>query len=277
MNPKYLLDTRHIDPKKSLGQNFLHDPNALEKIVDTAGIRSSDLVLEIGPGTGALTVYLAQSAAHVIAIEIDNRLIPVLEGQVRDFGNVQIIHADILETNIPTLVDEREYVVVGNLPYYITSAILRHVLEVPHKPRRLVLTIQQEVADRLMAVPGDMSLLTISVLFYGQPRIITRLPPAAFWPRPEVASAVVQIDVYPQPRVSVPDETMFFKVVRAGFSQKRKQLKNSMGAGLGLSHPEAASLLEAAAIDPTRRAETLTLEEWATVTRTVAAEYPERF
>src|SRR5579859_4644253 len=109
MNPKYLLDTRHIDPKKSLGQNFLHDPNALEKIVATAGIRSTDLVLEIGPGTGALTVYLAQSAARVIAIEIDSRLIPVLDGQVRDFGNVQIIHADILETNIPALVGQQEY------------------------------------------------------------------------------------------------------------------------------------------------------------------------
>ncbi|HLY28486.1 MAG TPA: 16S rRNA (adenine(1518)-N(6)/adenine(1519)-N(6))-dimethyltransferase RsmA [Aggregatilineales bacterium] len=277
MNPKFLLDTRHIDPKKSLGQNFLHDPNALEKIVETAGVRPTDYVLEIGPGTGALTVYLAQSAARVIAIEIDQRLIPILEDQVRDFGNVQIIHADILETHIPSLIGVQEYVVVGNLPYYITSAILRHLLEVPHKPRRLVVTIQQEVADRLVAPPGDMSLLAISVLFYGQPRIVTRLPPAAFWPRPEVASAVVQIDVYPQPRVEVPDETTFFKVVRAGFGQKRKQLKNSMGAGLGLSHPQAASLLEASGVDPMRRAETLTLEEWAAVTRTVVAASPEQF
>jgi 16S rRNA (adenine1518-N6/adenine1519-N6)-dimethyltransferase len=270
MNPKYLLDSFDIDPKKSLGQNFLHDPNAQEKIIETAELMPEDTVLEIGPGTGALTVCLAQSAARVIAVEIDDRLIPVLEQQLRDFSNVALIQADILETDVQELVDDSDYVVVANLPYYITSAILRHLLEVEHKPQRLVLTVQQEVAERMIAKPGDMSVLAVSVQFYGQPRIVTRLNPAAFWPRPDVASAVVRIDVYDSPIVDVPSEELFFNVVRAGFGQKRKQLKNSLGSGLGISHPEAASLLEEAGIDPTRRAETLSLEEWAAIVRVVA-------
>src|SRR5439155_26952956 len=134
----------------------------------------------------------------------------------------------------------------------------------------LVLTVQQEVAERLIAGPGDMSILAVSVLFYGQPRIVSKLAPAAFWPRPDVASAVVRIDVYDQPIVDVPSEDLFFKVVRAGFGQKRKQLKNSVGSGLGLSHAAAAKILEEAGVEPSRRAETLTLEEWARVTRVVA-------
>src|SRR5262249_15586943 len=162
-----------LDPKKSLGQNFLHDPNALEKIVQTACIKPEDTVLEIGPGTGALTVYLAQTAAQVVAVEIDDRLMAILEHQLRDFSNVELIHDDILNVNIEDLMYGREYVVVANLPYYITSAILRHLLEREHKPKRLVLTVQQEVAERLIAPPGDLSLLAISVLYYGQPRIVT--------------------------------------------------------------------------------------------------------
>jgi 16S rRNA (adenine1518-N6/adenine1519-N6)-dimethyltransferase len=269
MNPKFLMDTFNLDPKKSLGQNFLHDPQALEKIVVTAEVMPEDTVLEVGPGTGALTVFLAQSAARVIAVEIDDRLLPVLRQQLGDFPNVEIVHADILETNVEELVGDGDYIVVANLPYYITSAILRHLLEVEHKPKRLVLTVQQEVAERLIAGPGDMSILAVSVLFYGQPRIVSKLAPAAFWPRPDVASAVVRIDVYDEPIVDVPSEDLFFKVVRAGFGQKRKQLKNSLGAGLGMSHPQAGALLESAGIDPTRRAETLKLEEWAAITRVV--------
>lgn len=273
MNPKYLLDTFNIDPKKSLGQNFLHDPQALEKIVATADIAPDDTVLEVGPGTGALTVHLAQSAARVIAVEIDDRLIPVLEKQLCDFSNVQILHADILKTDVQALVGDGDYVVVANLPYYITSAILRHLLELPHKPRRLVLTVQQEVAERLIAPPGDMSLLAVSVLFYGKPQIVTRLGPAAFWPRPDVTSAVVRIDVYDRPPVDVPNVDLFFKVVKAGFGQKRKQLRNAIGAGLGLSHPQAGTLLEAAGVDPARRAETLTLPEWANLTRIIGLQH----
>src|SRR5882724_1064815 len=243
MNPKYLMDTFNVDPKKSLGQNFLHDPNALEKIVHTAGITAQDTVLEIGPGTGALTVYLAQTAAQVIAVEIDDRLLPIIKHQLCDFSNVRVVHADILNVDIDDLAYDREYIVVANLPYYITSAILRHLLEGSHKPKRLILTVQQEVAERLVAPPGDLSLLAISVLYYGQPRIVTKLAPAAFWPRPDVASAVVRIDVYDRPPVDVPSDDLFFRVVKAGFGQKRKQLRNSIGAGLGISHPQAGAIL----------------------------------
>jgi 16S rRNA (adenine1518-N6/adenine1519-N6)-dimethyltransferase len=270
MNPKYLLDMFEVTPKKSLGQNFLHDPNALEKIVVTADLMPGDTVLEVGPGTGTLTVALAQSRANVIAVEIDDRLLPILRQQLSDYPSVRLVQADILETDIGELVGTGEYTVVANLPYYITSAILRHLLEARHKPKRLVVTVQQEVAERLIAHPGDMSLLAVSVLFYGQPTIATRLNPAAFWPRPDVASAVVRIDVHERSPVDVPDEELFFRVVRAGFGQKRKQIKNAMGAGLGLSHAQAGELLEEAGVDPTRRAETLALDEWAAITRVVA-------
>src|SRR5258708_28033554 len=151
MNPKYLLDSFNIDPKKSLGQNFLHDPNAQEKIIETAELMPEDTVLEIGPGTGALTVSLAQSAARVSAIEIDERLIPLLEQQLRDFSNVELIHADILETDVAGLVWDSDYVLVASLPYYITSPILRHLLDVDHKPQRSVLTVPKGGADRMLA------------------------------------------------------------------------------------------------------------------------------
>lgn len=271
MNPRTLLEQYEIQPRKGLGQNFLHDPGALEKIASLAEITTEDTVLEIGPGTGALTRVLARAAKKVIAVEIDERLKPVLEQQLSEFNNVWVIYQDIMMVDLAALFSAGDYIVVANLPYYITSAILRHLLEGPHKPRRLLLMVQEEVAERLVARPDDMSLLTVSVQFYGAPRIVNRLKPAAFWPRPEVDSAVVRIDVYDQPPVDVPDAAAFFRVVRAGFSQKRKQLKNALGGGLNLPHQQAAELLEQAGIDPRRRAETLSLAEWAALTRVVAA------
>src|SRR5258708_31295641 len=229
------MDSFNVEPKKSLGQNFIHDPNALEKIVATAEISPQDTILEIGPGTGALTVHLAQTAARVLAVEIDNRLLPILRHQLSDFPNVEVIHADILEIPITSLVADQPFIVVANLPYYITSAILRHVLEGQNKPKPLGLTLQQEEAERLRCVPADMSLLAISVLYYGQPRIVTRLSPAAFCPRPDVSSAVVRLDVYEQPIVEVPSDPLFFKGVRAGFGATRKPLKKCTAAGARLS------------------------------------------
>jgi 16S rRNA (adenine1518-N6/adenine1519-N6)-dimethyltransferase len=272
MNPKTLLDEHEIHPKRKLGQNFLHDPGALEKIVTSAEVTHRDTVLEVGPGTGTLTQFLARAAKKVIAVELDERLQPILEHELRSYSNVWVIYQDILTVDVAGLLRPDDYLVVANVPYYITSAILRHLLEAPHKPRRLVLTVQKELAERLIATPDDMSLLTVSVQFFGAPRIINRLKPAAFWPRTDVDSAVVRIDVYDEPPVDVPDSDSFFRVVRAGFGQKRKQLKNSLGAGLGMKTAQAAELLEQAGIDPRRRAETLALEEWAALTRTVAAE-----
>lgn len=271
MNAKQLLDAQDLEPKKSLGQNFLHDPRALTKIVEAAGVQPGETVLEVGPGTGALTRYLAQAAAHVICIEIDGRLIPILRDQFADRPQVQIVEADILKIDPAAAVEYEPYVVVANLPYYITSAILRHVLEQQHKPRRIVVTVQQEVAERVVAKPDDMSILAVSVQYYGTPKIVARIGSASFWPRPDVASAVLQIDVHPESHFDVPNDQAFFAVVRAGFGQKRKQLKNAMGAGLDITHQQAGEIITAAGVDPTRRAETLTLDEWAAVTRVAAA------
>jgi 16S rRNA (adenine1518-N6/adenine1519-N6)-dimethyltransferase len=260
MNPKSLLDRHHVHPKKSLGQNFLQDPSALDRIVAAADLSPDDTVLEIGPGTGALTEKLAQVVRRVVAVELDQRLEPILNDALGHLGNVELVYGDILETNVPALVGEHDYVVVANVPYYITSAILRSLLESRLRPRRIVLTVQLEVAERIVAKPGDMSLLAVSAQFYGKTQIVSRLNAAVFWPRPEVDSAVVRLDVYDQSPFDVPDEKTFFRVVRAGFSQKRKQLKNSLGAN-------GAALLEHAGIDPRRRAETLSLDEWAALAR----------
>ena len=260
MNPKALLDRHHVHPKKSLGQNFIQDPSALDKIVAAADLSPSDTVLEIGPGTGVMTERLAQVAGRVIAVELDQRLEPILTSSLGHLPNLELVYGDILETNVPALVGEESYIVVANVPYYITSAILRSLLESRHRPRRIVLTVQLEVAERLNAKPGDMSLLAVSAQFYAKVQIAARLNAAIFWPRPDVDSAVVRLDVYEQPPYVVPDEKTFFRVVRAGFSQKRKQLKNSLGT-------DGAAWLETAGIDPKRRAETLTLDEWAALAR----------
>lgn len=269
MNPKTLLDQFDIHPRKSLGQNFLHDPGVLDKIVAAAQLRPDETVLEIGPGTGTLTERLADTARRIIAVEVDERLRPVLDQQFQAHPNVLILYQDILTVDVPQLVGEGSYVVAANLPYYITSAILRHLLEARHKPRRMVLTVQQEVAERLVAQPDEMSLLTVSVQFYGSPRIISRIKPAAFWPRPDVDSAVVSIDVYDRPPIDVSNERAFFRVVRAGFGQKRKQLRNALASGLGIKAEAAGVMLEKAGIEPQRRAETMTLQEWSALTHAV--------
>jgi 16S rRNA (adenine1518-N6/adenine1519-N6)-dimethyltransferase len=266
-NPKSLLDHFQIDPKKSLGQNFLHDPNMLEKIVSAAEVTPDDVVLEIGPGTGTLTEMLARHARLVIAIELDERMRPVLDAQLAPYSNVHIVFGDILKTDVQSLIGADNFLVVANVPYYITSAILRQMLEAPRRPRRMVITVQQELAERVAAGPGDMSLLAVSVQFYGKPQIVTRMNRAVFWPRPDVDSAVLRIDVYDNPVVDVPDEKTFFQVVRAGFSQKRKQLRNALSGGLQIKSKAAGELLDSAEIDPSRRAETLALEEWAALAR----------
>lgn len=271
-NPKSVLDTYEVNPKKSLGQNFMHDPNALDKIVATANLIPTDTVVEVGPGTGALTEKLSQVARHVFAIEVDDRLQPILEDRFNSVNNVYFVFNDILKTNVVNLVGNNEFVVVANVPYYISSAIIWHFLEPEKRPKRMVITMQYEVAERIMAQPGDMSLLTVAVQFYGKPTIVSKLSPAVFWPRPNITSAVVRIDTHPTPPVDVPSSTAFFRVVKAGFSMKRKQLKNSISGGLQVKSNLASQFLESAGIDPQRRAETLSLEEWGQLTRAIAAQ-----
>ncbi len=267
MNPRELMEHYGLEPKKSLGQNFMHDPNTIAKITATADIQPNETVLEVGPGTGELTAALARVAQSVIAVEVDDRLAPLLEQRFRGAANIYFLFEDILRTNIPALVGGKPYCVVANVPYYITSAILRHVLESRHRPRRVVMTVQYEVAQRVTAQPGDLSLLAVSVQYYGRPTLISKLNRAVFWPRPDVDSAILQIDPHPTPIVDVPSDDAFFAVVRAGFSQKRKQLRNSLSVGLALKPEQADAVLQAAGLNPQRRAETLTLAEWAALTR----------
>lgn len=271
-SPKALLDSYQILPKKSLGQNFMHDPNALEKIVASAEPSPSDTVVEVGAGAGALTDILARAARQVFSIEVDERLRPLLEERFDDRANVYLVFDDILKTNVTALVGASDYIVVANAPYYISSAILWRFLESARSPRRMILTMQYEVAERVIGAPGAMNLLSIATQFYGAPRIVGKFGPAVFWPRPNIDSAIVRIDTHEAPPVNVPSRELFFRVVKAGFSMKRKQLKNSLSGGLQIRSAISRDLLRAAEIDPQRRAETLSLAEWARLTRTVADE-----
>ncbi len=293
MDAQSLLRQFNLRPKKSLGQNFLIDNHALDQIVRAAEVDRADMILEIGPGLGHLTQHLARAAQHVVAVEIDQSLIPALRYVLADRPNVTLIHGDILQLDPGELVTgqlgtgqlgtrrpidqltnrpvdqstnpQLTYKVIANIPYYVTSAIIRHLLEAALKPEMIVLTIQLEVAQRIVAQPDDMNLLAVSVQLYGEPRIMTRLKAGAFYPAPDVDSAVVRIDLFDEPRVKVADVDTFFAVVKAGFSHKRKQLHNALSAGLSRSAAEVDRLLKSAQIDPKRRAETLTLEEWARI------------
>ena len=270
-----LLRAHGLSPKKSLGQNFLVDPAALERIVEVAEIPPESAVLEVGPGLGSLTRRLALAARRVVAVELDGNLIPVLEDVLRNAPNVEIVHGDILKLDPDQLMQQDGYWVVANIPYYITSNLMRHLLESgkrarPVKPERLVLTVQREVAERITARPGDMSLLALSVQVYGMARIAAHIPAGAFYPPPKVDSSVVRVDLYPAPQIPTMMLDTFFQLARAGFGQKRKTLRNALAAGLSWPGEQAAALLRSAGIDPQRRAETLSLAEW---TDLVAAFY----
>jgi 16S rRNA (adenine1518-N6/adenine1519-N6)-dimethyltransferase len=262
LNISLLLKKYGLRPHKGLGQNFLQDPIALEKISQAAEIRETDTVLEIGPGLGSLTRYLAAAAREVIAVELDQHLLPPLKAILAPYQNVRLIHGDILELSPDDLIQEQDYLVAANIPYYITSAVIRHLLESRRKPRRVVLTIQKEVAQRICEKPGDMSLMALSVQVYGRPRIAAQVPAGAFFPAPSVDSAVLVIDIYPMPLIPPEYLDSFFKLIKAGFSQKRKTLRNSLSSGLSIPPTNAADLLTGVGIDPQRRAETLSIQEW---------------
>lgn len=255
-----------LSPRKALGQNYLADPSILEKMVEAAGVQAEDAVLEIGPGLGSLTRHLARSARRVVAVEIDQGLIPILQQVLADEPNVSVIHADILSLDPAEIMAGEPYLVVANIPYYITSAIFRHLLESRHRPQRLVLTVQREVAGRICAAPGDMSLLALSVQVYGAPRPVLRIPARAFYPPPKIDSVTLRVDLFDQPLIPAGQMNAFFRLAKAGFSQKRKTLRNALSGGLGWTPEQAEQLLQAAGIDAGRRAETLSLAEWRSLT-----------
>jgi 16S rRNA (adenine1518-N6/adenine1519-N6)-dimethyltransferase len=281
-----LLDKYNLRPRKGLGQHFLADPNILRKIVEAAELSPETAVLEIGPGLGTLTRLLAGAARHVVAVELDEAMVGLLREELAHLPNLELIQGDILQLDPAGLVRGRKssnlqspliYTVVANLPYYITSAAIRHLLEADPPPRRLVLTVQREVAERMVARPDDMNLLAVSVQFYGRPWIVSKIPAGAFVPPPKVDSAVVRIDTYDATPVQVPDAETFFRVVRAGFGQKRKQLKNSLAAGLSLASTEVVGAMSRAGVDPHRRAQTLSLDEWASLARELSVSFSPSF
>jgi len=261
-----LLKSHNLRPDKSLGQNFLTDPKILEKIVQISGVTPNDIVLEIGAGLGHLTAYLARSARAVTAVELDGRFIPFLSERLASFPNIRLVEGDILQLDSSELVQDDGYLVVANIPYYITSRIIRNLLEAKHKPREIVLTIQYEVAHRVCASAGKLSLLALSVRMYGTPKMEMRIPAGAFYPPPQVDSAVIKIDLHPEPLLPEPQSDTFFTLVKAGFLHKRKTLRNSLSKGLGWPPDLAGSLLNAGGIDPGRRAETLSIPEWIELT-----------
>lgn len=272
---KRLLDRFGLRAKKSLGQHFLIDKLVLHRIVSAAELTPEDTVIEVGPGLGILTKELARRAGRVIAVEADPNLASALREVVAD---IDIISADILETDPALLLASSgvegaspSYKVVANIPYYITSPILRHFLEASLKPSLIVVMVQKEVGEAIVAQPGGMSLLAVGIQFYGKPVIVDHVPAGSFYPPPKVDSVILRIKVHEQPPVSVPQANKFFDVVRAGFSAPRKQLRNALAQGLGIPPKEAANLLERAMIDPQRRAETLHLEEWARICEEISS------
>ncbi len=289
-----LLDAHGLRPKKSLGQNFLINENVLRGIVRAADVTPADRVIEVGPGVGTLTYQLALAARQVLAVELDQNMVAILRETLSGVENVTVLHEDILKLDIDTAIRDwhletehsnlpspvadlpspisqtaSHYKLVANLPYYITSAVIRKFLDQRHKPSVLVLMVQQEVAQRILAQPGQLSLLAVSVQFYATPSLVMRLPAGAFYPAPKVDSTVLRLDMHTQP--SDVDVERFFQVVAAGFGQKRKQLHNSLAAGLGMSARASEERLRGAGIDPQRRAQTLTIEEWVRLTKQVTA------
>ena len=255
--------------KKGLGQHFLVDRGVLEKIISAAELAPSDTVIEVGPGLGILTGELVKKAANVIAIEADSKLASSLQKTFSKIPQLTVLNADVLEIDPREIFAKKRqsYKIVANLPYYIAAPILRHFLEASLKPSLMVVMVQKEVGQSIVAAPGDMSILGISVQLYGKPIIVGYVPALSFYPQPKVDSAIVRIDVYPKPAVEVRDIAGFFEIVKAGFSAPRKQIRNSLALGLQVTSAEAEELLEKAGISPQRRPETLSLEEWAKLHR----------
>lgn len=276
-----LLHRYALRPKKSLGQNFLVDETALQRVVEAAGIQADQEVLEIGPGLGSLTRLLAGQASRVVCVELDQNLLAPLAEVLQPYPNVQIVHGDILALDPSALMSragqtgQPSYLVVANIPYYITSALLRHLLETRFPPQSLVLTVQREVAERICAEPGEMSLLALSVQVYGSPQIVARIPAGAFYPPPKVDSAVIRVALYTEPFIPTAQLPAFFRLAKAGFSQKRKTLRNALSAGMRWSTAQTGVLLNASGIDPMRRAETLSLAEWKALVETIGRLAPD--
>lgn len=276
-NPKEtieILNKYHFVFQKKYGQNFLIDTHVLDKIVFAAGVTKDDLVLEIGPGIGTMTQYLCEAAREVIAVEIDKKLIPILEDTLSEYDNVTIMNEDILKVNINKLVEERNngkpIKIVANLPYYITTPIIMGLFEARVPIDNITVMVQKEVADRMQSGPGtkDYGALSLAVQYYAKPYIAANVPANCFMPRPNVGSAVIRLTIHPDRPVKVKDEKLMFRIIRASFNQRRKTLVNGLNnrADFNLSKEDIAEAIEELGVSATIRGEALTLEQFAELT-----------
>ena len=264
---QHILNRFKLRADKKLGQNFLIDENVVRQIVEAAELSEADTVLEVGPGIGTLTQGLAESKAKVVTVELDTRLLPVLATTLEGYDNVRVVHGDILKVNIMEEVGAPEFKVCANLPYYITTPIIFALLEKRLPMERLVAMVQKEVAERMAAQPGgkDYGALSVAIQYYTEPEIACIVPPTSFIPAPAVDSAVIVCKRRSKPPVEVCDEALFFRVVKAAFSLRRKMLSNSL-KNMGIKGEQVAKWLELAGVDGKRRAETLSLEDFAKLT-----------
>lgn len=269
-----VLQKYHFNFQKKFGQNFLIDTTVLDRIISSAKITKEDCVLEIGPGIGTMTQYLAERAGSVVAVEIDKALIPILEETLQDYDNVTVINDDILKVDINRLVEEKNgghpIKVVANLPYYITTPIIMGLFESRVPLKSITIMVQKEVADRMQVGPGtkDYGALSLAVQYYAKPEIVANVPPNCFIPRPNVGSAVIRLTRYEEPPVQVKDEKMLFKIIRASFNQRRKTLQNGLNnsSELNFTKDQIAAAIAAAGFSPSVRGEALTLEQFARLT-----------
>jgi 16S rRNA (adenine1518-N6/adenine1519-N6)-dimethyltransferase len=256
------LYAHHIRPNKAFGQNFLVDRDILLHIVEAAGIHADDQVLELGAGPGVLTRELAKRARRVVAVELEREMLSLLAKSTHNNKNVEIMERNLLYVDPKEIFGSDSYKLVANLPYYIASPTFRHFLESANPPRLFVVMVQYEVAQRIVAAPGDLSLLGVSIQFYGEPKIIEHVPARAFYPAPKVDSAILRIDLQDEVPLTPGQRDSFFRLVQAGFSERRKQLHNALAHGLYCKNADVQSWLLKANLDPSRRAETLSIEDW---------------
>lgn len=273
-----MLRTYGLHPRKGLGQNFLIDRDALQSVVRAAQLRPGETVLEIGPGIGTLTLELAAQGVHVVAVELDDAMARVLAARLAPAPNVRVVTGNVLHLDLAALLPaQTPFKVVANIPYYITAPILRLLLEGARRPELIVLMVQREVAERLTARPGRLSVLAVTAQFYAQPEIMRIVPATSFLPPPRVDSALVRLRPHTTPPVAVDDPDRFFALVKAGFGEKRKQLHNALAHGLAhIPATELDAALARAAIDRTRRAEALSLAEWGALYGELAGRLPRR-
>lgn len=270
-SPLPLILKKHgIKPKKGLGQSFLADEAQIKKIIHSAEIGKDDTVLEVGPGPGTITFSLLQQARRVIAVEKDKPLAEFLKTEFSDYKNLEVISGDILKINLAKLeLTPRGYKIVANLPFYLTNYFLRRMLEEKIKPSEMTLVIQKEVAERIIAEGNKESILSLAIKMYGEAELVDIIPSEAFYPPPEVATAIIKIRIFKKPRLGAGERELFFRLIKIGFSAKRKQLKNNLAGGHGITAKEAENVLSKAKINPRVRAEDLRFDDWVRVMKNI--------